>query len=45
MAHFTMDGNEIIMTGHHKKAFHVFNIPAGKVTKVPGIRGMSAVLI
>lgn len=39
MAHFMKDGTEIVMTGHHKKAFHVFNIPSGKVTKVPGIRG------
>lgn len=41
MAHFTKDGTEVVMTGHHKKAFHVFNIPSGKVTKVPGIRGRS----
>ena len=39
MAHFTKDGTEIVMTGYHKKAFHVLNIPSGKVTKVPGIRG------
>lgn len=41
MAHFMKDGTEIVMTGHHKKAFHVFNIPSGRVTKVPGIRGRS----
>ena len=37
-AHFTRDGREVVMTGR-KKRFFVYDMMAGKVTSIPGIRG------
>lgn len=37
-AHFTPDGREVVMAGH-KKSFHVYDMMAGKVTRIYNIRG------
>lgn len=37
-AHFTRDGTEVIMAGQ-KRSFFVYDMMAGKVTQIPGIRG------
>ena len=37
-AHFTQDGTEIVMAGQ-RKSYHVYDMIAGKITRVCGIRG------
>lgn len=37
-AHFTPDGREVILAGH-KKSFHVYDMMAGKITRIYNIRG------
>ena len=39
-AHFTRDGTEVIMVGQ-RRCFFVYDMVAGKVTQIPGIRGES----
>ena len=38
-AHFTRDGTEIVMAGE-RKTYYMYDMIAGKVTRVHGIRGM-----
>eukprot|EP00731_Ephydatia_muelleri_P030782 Em0022g296a len=37
-AHFTPDGREVVLAGH-KKSFHVYDMMAGKITRIYNIRG------
>ena len=37
-AHFSLDGEEVIMAGQRKN-FFVYNMLAGKITQIHGIRG------
>ena len=37
-AHFTSDGAEVVMAGE-RKSFYVYDMIAGKITRVYGIRG------
>lgn len=37
-AHFTRDGEEVVMAGQRKN-FFVYNMVAGKITQIHGIRG------
>ena len=37
-AHFTKDGTEVIIAGK-RKSFFVYDMMAGKITHIPGIRG------
>ena len=37
-AHFTRDGTEIVMAGE-RKSYYVYDMIAGKITRVNGIRG------
>ena len=37
-AHFTADGREVVMAGH-RRSFFVYDMVAGKITRVKGIRG------
>lgn len=39
-AHFSQDGTEVILTGH-KRRFFVYDMMAGKITQIRGIRGLS----
>ena len=38
-AHFTASGDEIIIAGQ-RKCFYVYDMVAGKVTRIHGIRGL-----
>lgn len=37
-AHFTRDGTEVVMAGE-RKSYYVYDMIAGKITRVYGIRG------
>ncbi len=37
-AHFTRDGTEVVIAGQ-RKSFFVYDMMAGKITHIPGIRG------
>ena len=41
-AHFTADGQEIIMAGK-RKSFFVYDMMAGKITQIHGIRGITII--
>ncbi len=38
-AHFTKDGREVVIAGQ-RKSFFVYDMVAGKITHIPGIRGI-----
>ena len=42
-AHFTRDGTEVVMAGE-RKSYYVYDMMAGKITRVYGIRGISTCL-
>lgn len=43
-AHFTRDGTEVVIAGQ-RKSFFVYDMVAGKITRVPGIRGASDIIL
>jgi U3 small nucleolar RNA-associated protein 18 len=39
-AHFSKDGREVVLTGHRRR-FFVYDMMAGKITPIRGIRGIA----